>query len=74
LTQQSAEEYLQSEAGEYAAMDMLSDEPPHAYILSARVAPNSITNYGVNFALHHHEQEVRLVNPKQAQIKVIKKL
>jgi len=74
LTPQSAEEYLQSEAGEYAALDMQLDEQPHAYILSATVGPNNITNYGVNFAQQHHEHEVRIVNPKQARIKVIKKL
>jgi hypothetical protein len=74
LTPESAKEYLQSEAGEYAAMDMQLDEQPHAYILSAAVGPNNITNNGVNFAEQHHEQEVRIVNPKQAQIKVVKKL
>jgi len=74
LTPQSAEEYLQSEAGEYAAMDMDLDDQPHAYILSATVGPNNITNHGVNFAQQHHEQEVRIVDPKQAQIKVVKQV
>ena len=74
LTPDSAEEYLQSEAGEYAAMDMQLDQQPHAYILSATVGPNNITNHGVNFAEQHHEQEVRIVNPKQAQIKILKKI
>ena len=74
LTPQSAEEYLQSEAGEYAAMDMDLDDQPHAYILSATVGPNNITNHGVNFAQQHHEQEVRVVNPKQAQISIVKQL
>ena len=71
LTPRSAEEYLQSEAGEYAAMDMDLDDQPHAYILSATVGPNNITNHGVNFAQQHHEQEVRIVNHKQAQIKMV---
>jgi hypothetical protein len=74
LTPQSAEEYLQSEAGEYAAVDMDLDDQPHAYILSATVGPNNITNHGVNFAQQHHEQEVRIVDPKQAQIKVVKQV
>jgi hypothetical protein len=74
LTPKSAEEYLQSEAGEYAAMDMDLDEQPHAYILSATVGPNNITNHGVNFAQQHHEQEVRIVDPRKAQIKVVKKI
>jgi hypothetical protein len=74
LTPQSAEEYLQSEAGEYAAMDMDLDDQPHAYILSATVGPNNITNHGVNFAQQHHEQEVGIVDPKQAQIKVVKQV
>ena len=74
LTPQSAEEYLQSEAGEYAAMDMDLDDQPHAYILSATVGPNNITNHGVNFAQQHHEQEVRIVDPKQAKIKLVKQV
>jgi hypothetical protein len=50
------------------------DDQPHAYILSATVGPNNITNHGVNFAQQHHEQEVRVVNPKQAQISIVKQL
>lgn len=74
LTPKSAEEYLQSEAGEYAAMDMDLDEQPHAYILSATVGPNNITNQGVNFAQQHHEQEVRIINPRAVEFKVVKQV
>lgn len=76
ISPEAAEEYLQSNAGSSAFMDFQADHDvdPVAYIISATVGPNSITNKNVILAEFPDEFEVGLVNPKSAKIAVVKQV
>ncbi len=73
LTQEGAVEYLTSNAGvSFAEVDDLNDAV--GYVLAAVTGPNNITNHGVDLAGQLDEQEVRLVNPAAARIRVVQKV
>lgn len=76
ISPEAAEEYLQSNAGSSAYMDFQADNDvdPVAYIISATVGPNSVTNKTVNIAEFPDELEVNLVNPRAAKIKILKQV
>lgn len=73
---EAAEEYLQSNAGSSAFMDFQADHDvdPVAYIISATVGPNSVTNKKVLLAQFADEFEVNLVNPRSAKIAIVKQV
>ena len=50
------------------------DEDSHAFLISATVAPNNITNADTYFETHAHEFEVQIINPKLAKIEFVKEI
>lgn len=77
ISPESAEEYLDSNAGWGAYGDLANNGQkgkPVAYIISATVGPNSITNKNVLIAEFPEELEVSLVNPSSAKIKIVKRI
>lgn len=76
ISQEKALEYLETNAGASAFMDFQADhdQDPVAYIISATVGPNSITNRNVLIGQFPDELEVNLVNPGSAKIKIVKQV
>lgn len=76
ISQEKALEYLETNAGASAFMDFKADhdQDPVAYIISATVGPNSITNKDVLIANFPDEFEVNLVNPATAKIAIVKQV
>lgn len=76
ISVESAIEFLDSEHGVVGHGDikLAHNVEPVAYIVSATVGPNSITNKAVDIAYFTEELEVNLVNPASAKIKIVKQV